>query len=396
MIEGGVNYTSSPNVILGDEATDRQFSIFTTENYGDQTGVTYSTTSLRAQGNVAIVGVSSPGVDYTNLPLAVGVYKKEIDRAKTKISLSGTQIGTIEVLGGGSRYVNPKAVITDTTGRGYGAEALVTVTNGIVTDITVINNGTDYVEPVVELVEQEGKYVAVTEDIGQIQSIKVLNPGRNITVDRTTKPELKIESRFVVSPTIESTGNFTTGQIVYQGTTGLYRAYGQVESYDSTRQILTLKRIQGVIKENELIYNAFGTIALVRKEGQPDAHVVIDGKASEYGRFIDDTSMVSASYAHIQDSVYYQLFSYEIESSLQQVQYETFVKEIVHPTGFAMFSSLRLNDSVVSGNKVEDVTITLQDGAGAPVPVLGLDTNGGILGLAGYTGISVLGKQPNS
>ena len=91
------------------------------------------------------------------------------------------------------------------------------------------------------------------------------------------------------------------------------------------------------------------------------------------------------------------MFSYEIESSLQQVQYETFVKEIVHPTGFAMFAALRLNDSVVSGSKVEDVNITLEDGAGPPVPVLGLDTNGGILGLAGYTGISVLGKsQDNS
>ena len=147
-----------------------------------------------------------------------------------------------------------------------------------VTDITVTNNGTDYVEPEVDLVEQGGKY-AVTEDIGKIQSIKVLNPGRNITVDRTTKPELKIESRFVVSPTPESVGTFTPGQIVYQGTTGMYKAYGEVVSYEFERQILTLKKIEGVIKENENIYNMTGTIALVRKEGQPDAHVVIAGKS---------------------------------------------------------------------------------------------------------------------
>ena len=177
----------------------------------------------------------------------------------------------------------------------------------------------------------------------------------------------------------------------------MYKAYGEVVSYEFERQILTLKKIEGVIKENENIYNMTGTIALVRKEGQPDAHVVIAGKAGEVGRFIDDTSVVSASYANIQDSEYYQLFSYEIESSLQQVQYETFVKEIVHPTGFAMFASLRLNDSVVSGSKVEDVNITLEDGAGPPVPVLGLDTNGGILGLGRLTLTSaVLGRAENN
>ena len=150
------------------------------------------------------------------------------------------------------------------------------------------------------------------------------------------------------------------------------------------------------MKVGEVIQNSFGTKATVLLEGQPDTVVVIDGTAEEQGRFVDDSSMVSASYAHIQDSEYYQLFSYEIESAIQQVQYETFVKDIVHPTGFAMFASLRLNDSVVSGSKVEDVNITLEDGAGPPVPVLGLDTNGGILGLAGFTDISVLGKQPNS
>ena len=61
-----------------------------------------------------------------------------------------------------------------------------------------------------------------------------------------------------------------------------------------------------------------------------------------------------------------------------------------------MFASLRLNDSVVSGSGVEDVNITLEDGAGPPVPVLGLDTNGGILGLAGYTDIAVLGRAENN
>ena len=392
MIEGGVNYTSAPTVVLGDEETNRQFSVFTDKNYGDQTGVTYSTTSTLVQGNVAKITMASPGNGYDKLPKVNGVLKKEIDRAKTRIDLSGTTISGITVLGGGKRYVNPVAVISDLTNNGSGATASVLVENQVVTSITVTNPGINYVEPYIELLEQDGKFVCLTEDIGKIKSVKVLNPGRNITVDRTTKPEIQIESRFVVSPTTDSLGSFNVGQTVFQGASIQYQAWGEVTAWDSVLQILTIKRIEGTMKVGEVIQNSFGTKATVLLEGQPDTVVVIDGTAEEQGRFVDDSSMVSASYAHIQDSEYYQRFSYEIESTLQQVQYETFVRDIIHPVGFALFSSVRLNDSVVSGNRVEDVSVTLEDGAGPPTPVLGIDTNGGILGLSGYTGISVIGK----
>ena len=74
------------------------------------------------------------------------------------------------------------------------------------------------------------------------------------------------------------------------------------------------------------------------------------------------------------------------------------MKDIVHPTGFAMFSSVVINSSVESMSISEGATLTIEDGGPdtAPVIVIGLDgvdyTND-IAGLSGFT--SIAGLAPN-
>ena len=90
------------------------------------------------------------------------------------------------------------------------------------------------------------------------------------------------------------------------------------------------------------------------------SRVVKNGISEPIGRFIDDTSKVSTNYAVTQDSEYFQHFSYLISSRLQQVQYETFVNELIHPVGFKMFSDLKVSEEVTTGGgQVEEVSITI-------------------------------------
>ena len=86
----------------------------------------------------------------------------------------------------------------DTENRGSGATADVEVKDGQITKITVTNPGSDYVNPVLYLVETTGKFISITDDIGKIKSVKVIDPGRNISADRSLKPEILIDTRFVV------------------------------------------------------------------------------------------------------------------------------------------------------------------------------------------------------
>ncbi len=355
MLEGGYNYTSQPNIIFGDETPNTRFTFFTASANGEDAGVSYITDTNAIRNTAARIAITSPGVGYESMPTAIGLLKKQSDRAQTKITMVGQTVGSVEVLSGGFRYVNPIAVFTDSTGAGTGAAATVNHLDGIIQSVNVIRGGSAYVEPYLEILEADGKFISKTETIGQIKSLKVLNPGRNIANDKTLTPELDVETKVVLSNPV---GSFSSGQLVYQGSNNLQFASGTVSGYNSATQILTIRRISGNIIAGETIQNIFGGSGLVIQSGQADIDVVVNGSSEPTGRFIDNSSMPSETFAVIQDSYYYQRFSYSISSPMQQVQFEDFVQDIVHPAGFKMFSDVRITQAVSSPSGAVDVTFS--------------------------------------
>ena len=384
--------SGSYDVVAVDEY---QIHIYVDQLYTDaDPDVFYATQNPNAQGEPLKITTTSPGIGYNNLPKCLGLYKRFIDRGDFRITKNGTQIASVEVLSGGARYVNPTAVIVDFENRGSGAEAEVVVVDGQVASIDVTNPGSDYLDPVIYLVEMDGKYICTTNDIGKIKSVKVIGPGRNISADRSLKPEIKIDTRHVVdyymfdslvidggTATIEHENiaeggdgalvehpildiqdlidieqviiPFIPGEKIYQGTDQKYLAVGEVTHYDFDRQIITLTNIHGIFKEDELVYNETGTRGNLVVEGQADCRCVVNGSSTPEGRFIDDTSMLSRSYAVIQDSYRFQWFSYVISSPIQQVDYGEFVREIIHPAGFVQFADLTIHDSIQYLNRTK-------------------------------------------
>ena len=132
MVSGGHNYTSAPNIEFGDMDTDRDMLFYTDVMYGDDSNITYSTTSSLVQNEAAYVKVTAPGLGYNELPEIKGLYKRGLDTATFKPTLNGTTVATIAVTNPGSRYVNPM-IIEDLTSNGEGATATATVADGIIT-----------------------------------------------------------------------------------------------------------------------------------------------------------------------------------------------------------------------------------------------------------------------
>ena len=320
MINGGVNYTSAPDILFAGGVPNTSMSFYVSQYYPlDTNVVTYSGNGEACQNNPAVISMISPGIGYKSLPKIEGLVKRELDQAETTVKLIGTSISAVKILRGGNRYKNPKAIFDDLLGSGTGATARVDVNDGVVTNITITNSGSGYVEPVVHLVEQDSTIVALTDDIGVVRSIDVINPGITISADRSLKPEIQIETRVVVSFLPNSTDSFEAGQTVYQGAfvpgaPDVVTVTAYVDDYDEERQILTLKRIEGNLSMDEPIFNDLGTIASLLVEGQCDAAIVVSGASEPAGVFLDKTSHVSDSYAVIQDSYYYQWFSYVISS----------------------------------------------------------------------------------
>ena len=150
--------------------------------------------------------------------------------------------------------------------------------------------------------------------------------------------------------------HFAPGDVLYQGLPTNVTAVGTVKDYDKDRQLVTFGvpqgktveetiMLQGHLKEDEHLIGQ-DKKANVILEGQSDCRIIVNGSAKPEGKFIDDTSKVSEWYAVIQDSYRYQWFSYVIASPIQQVDYETFVKEIIHPAGFIQFADLTIHSSV--------------------------------------------------
>lgn len=359
IISGGVNYDSSPTAILPTNNTVNTFSFYTTTPAASEEGLSYTTNSTNVSSPITAVKLISGGFGYEEIPRVIGVRKREIDRCGFRIVLSGSTIGSVTLLDGGARYTNPQAFFYDVTGSGSGAQATVTVEGETITAITVTNPGENYVEPFLRILETDGKFVATTDDIGKLEAMDVINPGRSISADISLKPEIQIETKVVLQSVEGSLLNFTAGQAVYQGISTHRTMEATVVAWDLDRQILTLSEVNGTIKKDDKIFNEVGSAGFVRVNGNPDAEIEVDGVSSPKGKFVTEKSQLSSIDSVIQDSEYYQWFSYKINSPLQQVQYETFVKDIVHPSGFAMFSKLDFDEGVDSQLLVEDVTLEL-------------------------------------
>ena len=393
IIDGGYNYEEPPLIFWGDGLTNKQFLFYTSETYGEDPYVTYSTSSESVISNVYHVDVLSGGLNYQKMPAPLGLMKRESDRGRFITYLKGTSIDKITVMNGGNRYRNPEVLIKDLAGNGTGATGYVEMVDDQIIDIVVTNPGSGYTEPFTFLYETEGAWITLTDDIGKIQSLKVINPGRAISPDKSLKPELMITTRCVVKfdsnidnsmLTADGLTDFTfispngysdwtvidpnygrhafedfyPGELVYQGTPEYHQVEAEFVSYDPRTQIVTLRKVEGKLKNNEYLYNLAGERGMIVLEGQADCRCVVNGMARPEGRFVDDTSIISSSYQHLQDSYFYQWFSYTISSPLQQNTYDHFVQNIIHPAGFIMFSDMTIRDEAAYEIETNEVVIS--------------------------------------
>ena len=343
---GGIHYEFEPKIIWPEILDAHEFCIFTpTKIVESVKDFTYSTDSKYPKNKSKYIEVTSKGFAYERMPPIVGVYKKETDRAELEIETRGTKISKVNVLNPGVRYTNPVCHVVDLVGYGRGAELGAVTHNGAIQEVVVYDGGELYIDPQITIVEGDGKYVSTTDDIGRLKSFDIINPGRQISTDLAANPELIITTRAVVQ---NVSGEFQPGDIVKQGLSDYVLFQGVVKDYDLDTQIVTMDRIEGVLNNGEVLFvdnfkmeTASGTVVC---GGQAETNCIVDGISSPRGDFLDDTSKVSTRYACIQDSYYFQWFSYVISSPIQQSKYDSMVKRTIHPAGFIMFSDLTVHD----------------------------------------------------
>ena len=171
------------------------------------------------------------------------------------------------------------------------------------------------------------------------------------------------------------TGEFLAGEEIYQGEdVNNPTALGFVSENDGWLvgpRLLKLVDYTGNFELGEKvtgkISKSSGVIAdLAIARGVLD----IDSITRTTGQFIDDVGKLSEIIQKVQDSYFYQSFSYVVQSSVSIENWRELVTTNCHPAGFKLFGELNLSDKALIENRKTDFELTksvnLSDAAVVP------------------------------
>lgn len=261
--------------------------------------------------------------------------------------------------------------------------------SGEITDIRITNPGNSYsllpkVSSITSSAGSSGKARPFSNSIGQAQDVKIKNFGLDYGSDFQLVTESGTGSFDIVT---EDDNNIKIANVnptpellfyrnaILKDVSGTWSAdsaltshNGTVVAYDSDRQLLTVQinSLLNVVNEDNsgdnilfededtMIYEdevqwGTGTSATMSGVTSTIAHAsyatgtaTVGGIATSIGTSFNDKSKVSEDAARIQDSYYYQDYSYEIAVGQSLSEYRDALKKSTHPAGWQEFGKVSL------------------------------------------------------
>ena len=294
---------------------------------GEGTAVWFKVTTVDDNGGLLTIDIIKFALGYdtdfsiTILPTSAVTTSKKIERQVSTITYSKVldTIGEVDVLTGGSGYtIAPQVIIG---GTGSGATATATISGGVVTAINITNQGSGYTTAFANIVN------AVGDTTGFGATAEVLT-GDSYSYN-TTDP---------------TKGFSELGYINY----GDYWA----SAYSDGAYVGTVAR--------QFFVDAKDTIA-----GNPALiNVSLDALAKYPGYYRSNDGFLNDA-MFIQDSYYYQAFSYVVRIDEQLQSYASVVRSLLHPSGMALFGEYSINNkidlSIALDVLIKSLGITLYD-----------------------------------
>lgn len=232
--------------------------------------------------------------------------------------------------------------------------------------IELINGGAGYSAlPIVTVTTSGGsntKLIATTSNIGGVDDFQIVDSG--FEYDTVPEPIFKVHT--IVK---DISGTFSTGDTLTSHS-------GTVHSFDSNTQLLSITPSESanskIILEtgNDLIYEDGSKI--IREEVFHDGETrtittatanativkvssakgllfngLVSTKSGSYP--FDKLSVLGESKVRIQDSYFYQQFSYEVAVGASLSDYLEELRKAVHPTGFNVFGKVSIATQVSAG-----------------------------------------------
>lgn len=320
------------------------------------------------------------------------------------IDVSSGKVTGIVIDDGGSNYAVNEVLNVDNTGTGGNGFAgfVSSVSGGAITGITITNYGNGYFKlPSISVTSQYGSganLFGTSDQIGKILKINVLDHGYNYQaiadVNVHTHLQIKdLSNSFIIGETITSTttdniisesyyySNMITedddtivledslnndilvsdfpfdadtpfklldetdgdGILLEQQITGT----GTVDAYVGAGHLLEVKDITNSFQETETITGlSSGSTAIILNESTAQISSTINTIVTASGEFINVDGHVSESTKRIQDSLYYQDYSYVVKIGESIRTWRDDAKRSMHPAGFNLFGEVAVKTRI--------------------------------------------------
>ena len=361
-----VNTGGSYLRIIDDPLTGPRRAIYTTDTrivYAldnvpayDGTGtISYTTSGRNAVGNIDHVRIVNTGDSYLDVPIVDGVSPTSDSEALVDPvwdSEKQTVVGFI-INEKGSGYSKPVVVITDGDGIKYQYEC--DVLNGSLSQVRIIKEGGGFTyKPTAKIAEGDVKIYLESSTIGTPKNVRILDPGRSFNGDKSTLPEFKSVTTLVLS---NISADFKSGELITQPATGA-TAIVLDGGFRKGGNLLRVRATTGTFGTQE-IQSVDGLRTATIKDVKVTKFTAdIKSYVDNFGSFRGDRGKLSAASQRLQDSFYYQDYSYVVRSKTSIDVWRNLLLETTHPAGFKMFGEMVIDSKADIPMPVEQPAIS--------------------------------------
>jgi hypothetical protein len=210
--------------------------------------------------------------------------------------------------------------------------------SGDITDVRVTTIGYGYSDlPTITITSSQGSNGSVKakgKGVGDIASINIINQGAHYTDQESLK--FDTTSNFLVT---QISGSFTLNETVIGLASG---ATARFKSQDSATGIIKMDQLSATpFQENEGIRGLSSSkIALINSYTKTNIPGIIGTVVDRSGKFVNEDGFISDSSKKIQDSYYYQDYSYVVKTATSITNWRDDLLSTVHPGGWAVFGQV--------------------------------------------------------
>lgn len=166
-------------------------------------------------------------------------------------------------------------------------------------------------------------------EVGTISSIKNINPGKGYNLNPVVNI---IEPQVASIGKLDATGNLKGFNAVVQ--TNAVNSFGTVITVD--------------VKDSGYGYSRDSVVSLVGNSVYSvTAATVVASTGTGAGYYLNNKGFTSDQ-MKIQDSYFYQNYSYQIIAERMLNTYESYVRDLIHPAGMALFGKLVIKDQLTN------------------------------------------------